>query len=147
MPDLSGAPADADRLQRWQQRLAAEGRLFDPLAPGSRIGLISESVLDRSAPRADRMLVWERESAGMRVGFQDYPGFDRVDVDLLIALDPTAAEALEDSPAANWLRATRRLLRDGHLLFFARKPRPLLEEAGYDDLLHQLGFAYLGACR
>lgn len=141
MPDLS------IELERWQQRLAAEGRLFDPLAPGARIGVIAESVLDRDAARADRVLVWERTAGGMRVALEHYPGFQTVGVDLLIALDPAAAEALDRAPVSGWLRTTRRLLREGHLLFFARRARPALEEAGYDELLHQLGFAYLGACR
>ena len=37
--------------------------------------------------------------------------------------------------------------RAGELLFFARKSRRDLEDAGHDVLLDPLGFAFLGPCR
>jgi hypothetical protein len=137
----------ANDSDRWAARLAAEPDLFTPLATGSRLGVVAESVMAEHAPRATEMMVWQRDQSGMHVRVEPYEGFGTAAVDLLIALDDTAAGALASDPDGGWLRALRRLLRDGHVLFFARRPRADLEDAGYEELLHELGFAWLGACR
>ena len=133
--------------QRWVRTLEADAALFEPLRPGARIGLVAESIVSaRSAP-ASQLLVWERNAEGMRAAVEPYAGFESSTVDLLIALDEDAVRALESTHEAGIVRTLRRLARGGHALFFARLPRVELEDAGYDDLLYEIGFAYLGTCR
>ena len=131
----------------WDRRLGADAGLFASLARGSRIGVVAESVVAGATRRATRMIVWEQTERAMRAVVEPYPGFETADVDLLIAVDETAESVLAAESNRPWLPALRALLRDGHLLFFARRSRAALEDAGYEDLLYELGFAYLGACR
>jgi hypothetical protein len=136
-----------DDAQRWARTLEAEAALFEPLRLGARIGLVAESIVaGRSAP-ARELLVWERGPEGMRAAVEPYTGFESAAVDLLIALDDEALRAIDDAHGAGFARTLRRLVRGGHALFFARLPRAELEDAGYDDLLDEIGFAYLGTCR
>jgi hypothetical protein len=131
--------------KRWVHSLEAEAALFEPLRLGARIGLVAESIIAASSVPATELLVWERDAKGMRATVEPYAGFESAAVDLLIALDDEAVRALEG--ALDTARMLRRLARGGHALFFARRPRAELEDAGYDDLLYEIGFAYLGTCR
>ena len=136
-----------DDVKRWARTLEAEAALFEPLRPGARIGLVAESILASRPARACELLVWERGSEGMRAAVEPYAGFESAAVDLLIAVDEEAVHALEGAHDSGFVRILRRLARGGHVLFFARCPRADLEDAGYDDLLYEIGFAYLGTCR
>lgn len=132
-------------IECWARALEAEAALFEPLRPGARIGLVAESIVAGPSAPASELLVWERGAEGMRAAVEPYAGFESAAVDLLIALDDEAVRALEGARGA--ARTLRRLARGGHALFFARRPRAELEDAGYDDLLCEIGFAYLGTCR
>jgi hypothetical protein len=132
--------------QRWTDALRREAALFEPLTAGSRIGVVAEAIL-AGAVRASTMLVWQREREGMRAGVERYDGFESAPVDLLIALDEAGVEGIEGAIDGDFVRSLRALVREGHALFFARRPRAELEESGYEDLLDEIGFAYLGACR
>ena len=93
------------------------------------------------------MLVWEAIDAGIEVRHGRFPGFEQTDVDILIVADTAALISLQQALEGDVLACIRKLIRAGELLFFARKTRRDLEEAGYDELLDQLGFAFVGACR
>lgn len=133
-------------IARWQSALAANADVFSGLAPGSRIGLVAEGAVNGAGAGA-QMLVWQATGAGLEVRLGSFSGFEQTDVDILIAADDAALVALGESLEGDVLAKMRRLIRDGHMLFFARKTRRDLEDAGYEDLLDQLGFAFLGACR
>ena len=133
--------------QRWERTLEAEASLFEPLRPGARIGLVAESIVAAGSEPASELLVWERVAEGMRAAVEPYAGFESSTVDLLIALDEDAVRALDSAHDSGVVRTLRRLARGGHALFFARRARAQLEDAGYDDLLYEIGFAYLGTCR
>ncbi len=135
-----------DNTQRWTDALRREAAIFEPLAAGSRIGVVAEAILAGGA-RASTMLVWQREREGMRAGVERYDGFESAPVDLLITLDDAGVEGIERAIDGEFVRSLRALVREGHALFFARRPRAELEESGYEDLLDEIGFAYLGACR
>ena len=136
-----------DDLQRWEKTFNAEAALFEPLRPGARIGWVAESIVAASSARASELLVWERDAGGMRAAVEGYSGFESARVDLLIALDEEAVNAFDDESERGFAKTLRRMVRGGHALFFARRSRAELEEAGYDDLLHEIGFVYLGTCR
>jgi len=132
---------------RWQVALAAYKSTFSCLAPGSRIGLVVEAALSDAGRVGSSMLVWQATDQGLRVQAGNFPGFEQTDVDILMVADDAALASMNDSLEADVLATVRRLIRDGKILFFARKTRRDLDNAGYEDLLDQLGFAFMGACR
>ena len=134
-------------IGRWQAALASYGNTFSCLATGSRIGLVAEAALSDAGRTGSSMLVWHATNQGLRVETGSFPGFEQTDVDILMVADDPALACLNDSLPTDVLAAVRRLIRDGQILFFARKTRSVLDEAGYEDLLEQLGFAFMGACR
>lgn len=140
-------PAVLGDTLRWQAALAREPGLFAPLAAGSRIGLVAEQAVLPGGPSDARMLVWEKLGAGIDVRECEFGSFESVDVDVLIAIDADAQAELDTELSGDVIAAMRRLLRAGHLLFFARRTLAALEDAGYEGLLEQMGFAFLGACR
>ncbi len=140
-------PVIPGNTQRWTEALNREAALFESLAPGARIGVVAESIMSAGAARASTMLVWQREREGMRAALERYDGFESAPVDLLIALDEVGVEGIERAIEGEFLRSIRVLVREGHALFFARRPRAELDEAGYEDLFYEIGFAYLGTCR
>ncbi len=93
------------------------------------------------------MLVWRAAGGAVEVSAGTFPGFEHTDVDILIAADDAALAGLVESLESDLLAALRRLIRDGRVLFFARKNRRDLDDLGYEELLDQLGFAFMGACR
>ncbi len=133
--------------QRWQAALGAHRSVFACLAPGSRIGLVAEGSLGGAGTPGSRMLVWRATPEGVAVEAGTFPGFEHTDVDILIAADDSALALLAASLEADLLAALRGLIREGKVLFFARKTRRDLEDAGYEELLEELGFAFMGACR
>ena len=134
-------------LRRWQAALAAHGGAFSCLEPGSRIGLVAETALSAAGCAGSRMLVWEATERGVNVEPATFPGFEHTDVDILMAADDAALGSINDVLEGDWLATLRLLIREGRVLFFARKARRDLDEAGYEELLEQLGFAFMGACR
>lgn len=132
---------------RWQTALEPHAETFSCLAPGARIGLVQEAAVCNAAGVGSQMLVWQANPPGLKVLSETFPGFERTDVDILIAADDTALASLRETLDGDLLASMRRLIRDGHILFFARKAMRDLEDAGYEDLLGQLGFAFMGACR
>lgn len=145
MPDLIVAPFGS--VERWQAALCARREAFSCLQPGSRIGLVAEASLGGAGAAGSSMLVWRATGGAVDVEAGTFPGFEHTDVDILIAADDAALVRLVESLETDVLAALRRLIRDGRVLFFARKNRRDLEEAGYEELLDQLGFAFMGACR
>lgn len=132
---------------RWQVALDPHAGTFSCLAAGSRIGLVAESAVSGNAATGSEMLVWQATHEGMRVATESFRGFEDAEVDILIAADEVALASLRASLDGDLLRDLRSQIRDGHILFFARKARRSLEDAGYEDLLDQLGFAFMGVCR
>lgn len=144
---MTELPAVLADTVRWRAALARAAGLFAPLAPGARIGLVAEDAVLPGGPPDARMLVWEKIRDGIDVRDCEFSSFETVDVDVLIAIDARAQAELDTELAGDVIAAMRRLLHAGHLLFFARRTLAALEDAGYEGLLEQMGFAFLGACR
>jgi hypothetical protein len=134
-------------IARWQAALAMHAGAFSCLAPGSRIGLVADNALATAGSAGSSMLVWQATERGLSVQAGTFPGFEQTDVDILMAADDAALASMDQALDADVLAMLRELIREGRLLFFARKTRRDLEEAGYEELLEQLGFAFMGACR
>jgi len=134
-------------IDLWEAALRARAAVFSGLVPGSRIGLVEEAAVGNGAEPGSRMLTWKATETGIEVRYGSFPGFEQTDVDILIAADAAALASLRQALQGDVLARMRKLIRAGELLFFARKSRRDLEDAGYDELLDQLGFAFLGACR
>lgn len=136
-------------VERWQAALALYDETLSRLLPGSSIGLIAaEAALNGAAGgTGSRMLTWQVTETGLRVQAGTFPGFSKTDVDILMAADDSALVSIDESLETDLFAAVRRLIREGHILFFARKTQRELEDAGYEDLLDQLGRAFMGACR
>ena len=132
---------------RWHAALMGAAGLFAPLAQGARIGLVAEDAVLPGGRSSARMLLWEKRGSGIEVRVSEFGSFETVDVDVLIAVDVQAQAELDGALAGDVVAAMRGLLRTGHLLFFARRSLGALEDAGYEGLLEQMGFAFLGACR
>ena len=144
---MTALPAVLADTARWHAALARAAALFAPLASGARIGLVAEDAVLPGGPRDVRMLVLEKGRDGVNVRECEFGSFEAVDVDLLIAIDAEGQAELDAALSGDIIPAMRRLLRAGHLLFFARRTLAALEDAGYEGLLEQMGFAFLGACR
>ena len=149
-PSIAASAAVAPHfgeLALWQAALRARAAVFSGLAPGSRIGLVAEAAVGSRSQPDSHMLVWEATGAGIEVRQGSFPGFEHTDVDMLMVADTAALLLLRQALEGDVLACMRKLIRAGELLFFARRTRRDLEDAGYDELLEQLGFAFLGACR
>jgi hypothetical protein len=148
MSSMAAATATAfGDLRRWQSALAVHASAFSCLAPGARIGLVAEGALAGAGCAGSSMLIWQATEQGLSVQAGTFPGFEHTDVDLLMAADEVALASMDEALEDDVLATLRRLIREGSLLFFARKTRRDLDEAGYEELLEQLGFAFMGACR
>lgn len=134
-------------IGRWQAALEPHAETFSCLSPGARIGVVQDEAVCKADRAGAEMLVWQANERGLRVRSEFFSGFEQTDVDILMAADEVALASLREALDGDLLASMRRLIRDGHILFFARKGMRDLEDAGYEDLLGQLGFAFLGACR
>ncbi len=65
----------------------------------------------------------------------------------MLAADDAALAAVR--AALNWalFEALRAGIRSGAIVCYMLKRRCLLDERGIDELLDELGFAFMGACR
>ena len=128
----------------WQSLLDRNPDIFYGMKPGSKVGLLTQ---DDFEPPDATMLVWESTTEGMRAYYGSFPGFEKVEIDLLfIADDPAIRRIYDDSnpvPFADMKTKVRR--RD--ILLYIVKPRAQLLELGYEDFLDSLGLTFMGACR
>jgi hypothetical protein len=144
---------------RWQQAFDASATLFASLSDGARMGLIAQpgfapagrrrAGLNEAATRyADApMLVFAAAGGRIDVTVGRFAGFAAAGPDLLFAADEEARAELAAAPAPSLLRAMKRQIRRGGVLFFVLRTRHELAAAGYEDFLESLGIPFLGSCR
>lgn len=126
--------------QAWQAAAARRPDLFDPLDPGARVALVA-----RSAP-AD-MLVWEVGGDGVRTLVHPFPGYSGSGADIALAADDEALAAIAAGHDDTMFETLRAGIRSGHIVCYILRRRCHLEERGFEELLTELGFAFMGACR
>ncbi len=160
MTESTGATTElAAAAARWQAALGAQAALFAPLRDGARMGYVAQpgfapagrrrAGLDAAAARhvGAPMLAFVAAGGRVTVGIERFAGFEAAGLDVVFVADDEAQGELAASDAASLLRALKRLIRRGNVLFFVLRPRHELQDAGYEDFLEALGIPFLGACR
>jgi hypothetical protein len=132
----------------WQAVLDRHAELFAELAPGASIALAA-----RTPPRANielvleprPMLLWLRESAGMRVSEGEYCGLKTLGADVLFLPEEGALDAAlaHEQPMSELKRG----VRDGRMLVMVMRSRNELRERGWSEFFEALGLPFLGTCR
>lgn len=153
-------PADAGAdAARWQAVFDHGEALFAGLSDGARMGLFAQpgfapggrriAGLDAAAARhaGMPMLAFEARAGRIGVTVEPFAGFEAARLDLLFVADDEARAELAGAPAEATLRAMKRLIRHGSVMFFVFRNKHELQDAGYEDFLDSLGLAFLGACR
>ena len=131
-------------LDGWQSLLDRHAELFCGMLPGSRIGFLSK---DDFEPPEATMVVWEAGRHGMRAGYEPFPGFEAVKVDLLFIADDAALQKLHDPQTPTPFTAVKSKVRNRDILLYIIKPRDELLDCGYEDFIDSLGLSFMGACR
>lgn len=132
----------------WQAVLDGHAELFSEVAPGACIALAP-----RTPPRANvkqvldprPMLLWLRESEGMRVREGEYRGLKTLGADVLFLPEEGALEAAlaHEQPMSE----LKRELRDGRMLVMVMRSRKELRERGWSEFFEALGLPFQGTCR
>jgi hypothetical protein len=160
-PSIASAPTAAPAVDsaHWQAVVDRNEALFAELRDGSRMGLVAQPGF---APRGRRlagfdaaaakhagapMLAFDAANGRIVVSVERFESFERARLDLLFVADEEARAELAGTAPADTLRALRRLVRSGSVMFFVFRTRSELQDAGYEDFLDSLGLAFLGACR
>lgn len=125
----------------WQAAAQARADLFDPLDAGARVALVA-----RREPRS--MLVWEVGDDGRVVaGEREFAGFASCGADIALSADEDALACLAQAPRGRVFEVLRAGIRTGSIVCYILRRRCQLEERGFEELLTELGFAFMGACR
>ena len=146
-------------MAHWQAVFDDSEALFAELVDGARMGLVAHpgfapggrrrAGLDAAAANYAGMPMLAFEAAGGRVEVtrERFESFDQAGLDLLFVADEKARAELAATPPLATLRAMKRLIRRGEVMFFVLRPRHELQDAGYEDFLESLGIPFLGSCR
>ena len=130
-------------LGGWQTLLDRNAELFQDIQAGARIGVLSKDDFEPPAT----MVVWEATEQGMRAGYEPFPGFEQVKIDLLFIADETTILGMHDPSAGAPFRQIKTKLRRRDILLYVVKPHHALIDSGYENFLDSLGLPVLGTCR
>ena len=130
-------------LGGWQTLLDRNAELFQDIQAGARIGVLSKDDFEPPAT----MVVWEATEQGMRAGYEPFPGFEQVKIDLLFIADETTILGMHDPSAGVPFRQIKTKLRRRDILLYVVKPHHALIDSGYENFLDSLGLPVLGTCR
>jgi hypothetical protein len=123
-------------------RAAADGRddLFQPLDPGARVALVA-----RSNPNT--MLLWQVEDKGVDARVEPFAGYAASGADIALAADDEALAQIHAATQDELFSVLRAGIRGGRIVCYILRRRCHLEERGFEELLTELGFVFMGACR
>jgi len=130
-------------LGGWQTLLDHNAELFQDIQAGARIGVLSKDDFEPPAT----MVVWEATEHGMRAGYEPFPGFEQVKIDLLFIADETTIQGMHDPSAGAPFKEIKTKLRRRDILLYVVKPHRALIDSGYENFLESLGLPVLGTCR
>ena len=114
--------------------------LFQPLDPGARIALVA-----RSDPQS--MLLWQVGDDGVETLREPFAGYSASGADIALCADDEALAEIEAATGETMFAVLRAGIRSGHIVCYILRRRCHLEERGFEELLTELGFAFMGACR
>lgn len=124
----------------WQAAADARGDLFGPLDAGARIALVA-----RTHPQ--EMLLWAVQEAGVAACIEPFAGYAASGADIVLSADEEALARIEAASEQSLFEVLRAGIRSGHVVCYILRRRCHLEERGFEELLTELGFAFMGACR
>jgi hypothetical protein len=130
-------------LGEWQMLLDRNAEFFQGMRVGARIGVLSKNEFEPPAT----MVVWEATEHGMRAGYEPFPGFEQVKIDLLFIADELTIQGMHDPGAGAVFKEIKTKLRRRDILLYVVKPHRALLESGYENFLDSLGLPVLGTCR
>jgi hypothetical protein len=93
------------------------------------------------------MLVWETGDTGVDARIEPFANYAASAADIVLAADDESLLEVRSAAAGRLFEVLRAGVRSGHIVCYMLKPRCVLEERGFDELLDALGFAFMGACR
>ncbi|MEZ5788104.1 MAG: hypothetical protein R3D62_16895 [Xanthobacteraceae bacterium] len=134
---------DQLELDGWQALLDRHAEVFQDMEAGARIGVLSKDAFEPPAT----MVVWQATEQGMQAGYEPFPGFERVKIDLLFIADEATILGMHDSVTDAPFGQIRSKLRRRDILLYVVKPHRALLDAGYENFLESLGLPVLGTCR
>ncbi len=134
------SPARLPARERWQAAADARDDLFGPLDPGARIALVA-----RTDPQA--MLLWQVREQGVAAQVEPFAGFTASGADIALSADDEALAAIVAASEERLFEVLRAGIRSGRIVCYILRRRCHLEERGFEELLTELGFAFMGACR
>ncbi|HET8748133.1 MAG TPA: hypothetical protein VFM98_21225 [Ramlibacter sp.] len=140
MTEAVAASAKLPEAQAWQAAAQRRPDLFGPLDAGSRVALLA-----RAQP--DTMLLWQVEENGVAVCLEPFAGYAASGADIALACDDEALAGVCAAGSDNLFDTLRAGIRSGHIVCYILRRRCHLEERGFEELLTELGFAFMGACR
>jgi len=135
-----GAGAALPSAQAWQAAAQRRPDLFAPLDAGARVALLA-----RAQPES--MLLWQVEEAGVAVRAEPFAGYAASGADIALACDDEALAGVRAAASDQLFETLRAGIRSGHIVCYILRRRCHLEERGFEELLTELGFAFMGACR
>jgi hypothetical protein len=136
----SAAAAALPPLALWQAAAAGRPDLFGPLDAGARLALVA-----RTDPQS--MLLWQVEENGTAARIEPFAGFSGSRADIALSADDESLAAIRAASAGSLFEVLRAGIRSGHIVCYILRRRCHLEERGFEEVLTELGFAFMGACR
>jgi len=127
-------------LALWRDAAAGRPDLFAPLDAGARLALVARRD-------AQSMLLWQVQEQGTVARIEPFAGFAASGADIALSADDEALAAIAAASAASLFEVLRSGIRSGHIVCYILRRRCQLEERGFEEVLTELGFAFMGACR
>ncbi len=124
----------------WHAAAQRRPDLFGPLDAGARIALVARG-------RPETMLLWQVREEGVTACVEPFPGFAESGADIALAADDAALASLRAARGDAVFELLRSGIRSGDIVCYILRRRCHLEEHGFEELLTELGFAFMGACR
>ena len=140
MSTVAFAPAPLPAPQAWQAAADRRPDLFGPLDAGARIALVARA-------RPDTMLLWQVQDEGVAARVEPFAGYAASGADIALATDDAALADILAAGDGALFEVLRAGIRSGHIVCYILRRRCHLEERGFEELLTELGFAFMGACR
>jgi hypothetical protein len=103
------------------------------------------ALVARSNPSS--MLLWQVGDKGVDARVEPFAGYAASGADIALAADDEALAQIHAATQDELFSVLRAGIRGGRIVCYILRRRCHLEERGFEELLTELGFAFMGACR